>query len=147
MTEPMTPERLAEIRANMARYQLFSAREGEDLLAEVDRLQGIEYASAKWQERAEAAERVEEKCRCAGTDSFAHMLLRRAAIDRRDLLAERDRLQAQVADAWDEGWGAAGEEFMIGLTAAAEGRDLGPQGDGPPNPYRAVLASGDEVQP
>lgn len=55
--------------------------------------------------------------------------------DRRELLAEVDRLQTQVADAWDEGFDSAAGWKGASLTVVVKHDD---------NPYRAVLASGDE---
>ena len=39
--------------------------------------------------------------------------------------------------AWDEGWNAAGDAYVIGLNAYATGQPMPESGDGPPNPYRA----------
>ena len=49
-------------------------------------------------------------------------------------LADHDR---QVkAEAWAEGWHAAGDAFIEGLSANLSGMPQPDSGDGPPNPYR-----------
>lgn len=47
-----------------------------------------------------------------------------------------DRLRTAQADAFDEGWTAAGDAYVAGLYAAHNHQPMPDSGDGPPNPYR-----------